>query len=209
MAANAKPSPMGQMGNRQAAAFKRPLKQLNNLMEQKAFHVRLDKLTKGAGKNVGQSSKNKQRKKQNNAGRKSSNVPKPQMSMRPTNPKSDYLRITPMGGNEEVGRNMTLFEYGGDIIILDMGIQFPEEDMPGIDYIVPNINYLKGKEKISWTAAAPKLVEGLEGKSFDSGVIEGTIACRGKAKGRARLVLTNDIKKIKFNRGGCLGGDKH
>ncbi len=63
------------------------------------------------------------------------------------NPKSDHLRITPLGGNEEVGRNMTLFEYGGDIIILDMGIQFPEEDMPGIDYIIPNISYLKGKEK--------------------------------------------------------------
>ena len=57
------------------------------------------------------------------------------------------LRITPMGGNEEVGRNMTIFEYDGDIIILDMGIMFPEEDMPGIDYIIPNISYLKGKEK--------------------------------------------------------------
>lgn len=57
------------------------------------------------------------------------------------------LRIIPLGGNEEVGRNMTIFEYGRDIIILDMGIQFPEEDMPGIDYIVPNISYLKGKEK--------------------------------------------------------------
>jgi len=57
------------------------------------------------------------------------------------------LRIIPLGGNEEVGRNMTLFEYDGDIVILDMGMMFPEEDMPGIDYIIPNINYLKGKEK--------------------------------------------------------------
>jgi ribonuclease J len=57
------------------------------------------------------------------------------------------LRIIPLGGQEEVGRNMTLFEYGGDIVILDMGLQFPEEDMPGIDYIIPNISYLKGKEK--------------------------------------------------------------
>ena len=57
------------------------------------------------------------------------------------------LHIIPLGGNEEVGRNMTLFEYGGDIVILDMGMQFPEEDMPGIDYIIPNISYLKGKEK--------------------------------------------------------------
>jgi ribonuclease J len=57
------------------------------------------------------------------------------------------VRIIPLGGLEEVGRNMTVFEYDGDIIIVDMGLQFPEEDMPGIDYIIPDISYLKGKEK--------------------------------------------------------------
>ncbi len=57
------------------------------------------------------------------------------------------LRIIPLGGCEEVGRNMTVFEYGNDIVILDMGIQFPEEDMLGIDYVIPNVEYLKGKEK--------------------------------------------------------------
>jgi len=60
--------------------------------------------------------------------------------------KKQKLRIIPLGGQEEVGRNMTIFEYGNDIVILDMGLQFPEEDMPGIDYIIPNIDYLKGKE---------------------------------------------------------------
>ena len=57
------------------------------------------------------------------------------------------LKIIPLGGCEEVGRNMTVFEYGQDIVILDMGLQFPEEDMPGIDYVIPNTEYLKGKEK--------------------------------------------------------------
>lgn len=56
------------------------------------------------------------------------------------------LRIMVLGGLEEVGRNMTLIEYEKEIIIIDMGLQFPEEDMPGIDYIIPNIEYLKGKE---------------------------------------------------------------
>ena len=62
------------------------------------------------------------------------------------NPKNN-LRIIPLGGCEEVGRNMTVFEYGNDIVLLDMGLQFPEEDMPGIDYVIPNVEYLKGKEK--------------------------------------------------------------
>jgi len=58
----------------------------------------------------------------------------------------DKLRVIVLGGLEEVGRNMTLFEYNKEIIIIDMGLQFPEENMPGIDYIIPNADYLKGKE---------------------------------------------------------------
>src|SRR3989344_3469436 len=54
----------------------------------------------------------------------------------------ENLKIIPLGGCEEVGRNMTVFEYGQDIIILDMGLQFPEEDMPGIDYVIPNVENL-------------------------------------------------------------------
>ncbi len=61
--------------------------------------------------------------------------------------KPNTLRIIPLGGCEEVGRNMTVFEYNQDIVLLDMGLQFPEEDMPGIDYVIPNTDYLKGKEQ--------------------------------------------------------------
>jgi ribonuclease J len=55
------------------------------------------------------------------------------------------LKIIVLGGLEEVGRNMTLIQYDKEIIIIDMGLQFPEEDMPGIDYIIPNTTYLEDK----------------------------------------------------------------
>lgn len=61
--------------------------------------------------------------------------------------KQSNLRIIPLGGLGEIGRNMTLLEYEKSILIIDMGLRFPEEDMPGIDFIIPNIAYLKGKEK--------------------------------------------------------------
>jgi len=61
--------------------------------------------------------------------------------------KQPSLRIIPLGGLGEVGRNMTLFEYQKEILIIDMGFRMPEEDMPGIDFIVPNIEYLEGKQK--------------------------------------------------------------
>ncbi len=57
------------------------------------------------------------------------------------------LRIIPLGGLGEVGRNMMFFEYQGKILICDMGFRMPEEGMPGIDFIVPNISYLRGKER--------------------------------------------------------------
>ena len=57
------------------------------------------------------------------------------------------LRIIPIGGFGEVGKNMTLYEYGNDILIVDAGIMFPENDMIGIDFIIPDFeNYLKDKK---------------------------------------------------------------
>jgi ribonuclease J len=64
-------------------------------------------------------------------------------------PLGDSIRIIPLGGVEEIGRNMTMIEYGDDIVVIDMGFQFQEEDTPGIDYILPNTKYLEErKEKI-------------------------------------------------------------
>src|SRR3989338_6641058 len=58
-------------------------------------------------------------------------------------PSAESVRIIPLGGVEEIGRNMTAVEFGGDIFILDCGFQFREEETPGIDYILPNTGYLE------------------------------------------------------------------
>lgn len=58
-------------------------------------------------------------------------------------PAPDTVRIIPLGGVEEIGRNMTVIETADDIFILDCGFQFREEETPGIDYILPNTGYLE------------------------------------------------------------------
>jgi ribonuclease J len=58
------------------------------------------------------------------------------------------LRITPLGGLGEVGKNMILYEYGDNILVVDTGIMFPENDMLGIDYIIPDYNYLLEKRHL-------------------------------------------------------------
>ena len=59
------------------------------------------------------------------------------------------LSIIPLGGVEEIGLNMTVMEYGNDLIIVDAGLMFPEEDMLGVDFVIPDFSYLiENKDKI-------------------------------------------------------------
>ena len=59
------------------------------------------------------------------------------------------LRIASLGGLQEIGKNMTVFEYGDDIVVIDAGMGFPDEEMPGVDLVIPDISYLvKNADKI-------------------------------------------------------------
>ena len=62
---------------------------------------------------------------------------------------AEKLKIISLGGLNEIGKNMTVYEYGGDMIVVDVGMGFPDDDMYGIDVVIPDFTYLiKNKEKI-------------------------------------------------------------
>ncbi|MBP5750687.1 MAG: ribonuclease J, partial [Firmicutes bacterium] len=63
-------------------------------------------------------------------------------SLRPKVYKSRKLRVIPLGGLHEIGKNMTVLEYGSDIMIIDCGMAFPDDEMLGIDVVIPDFSYL-------------------------------------------------------------------
>lgn len=63
--------------------------------------------------------------------------------------KKSNLKIIPLGGLEEIGNNMTIFEYEDEIVVVDCGLEFPTDDMLGVDLVIPDVTYLeRNKEKV-------------------------------------------------------------
>ena len=91
----------------------------------------------------------KQQKKPKNAGQKQ----KPHYQnnkkkrFKPKRKGRDTLRVIPLGGLEYIGRNMTVFETNNDIVVIDCGLEFPDEGVLGVDYVIPDVSYLEDKKK--------------------------------------------------------------
>ena len=122
------------------------------------------------------------------------------------------MRIIPLGGLDEIGKNITLFEYGNDIIIVDCGITFPDADMPGVDLVIPDFTYvLKNADRIrgiflthgheDHIGSLPYLLKEaripLYGTRLTLGLVEGKLREHGLS-GMIELNVTNPGDVIKL-----------
>ena len=70
---------------------------------------------------------------------------------------NNKVKVTFLGGVGEIGKNMTAIEYNGQIVVIDCGVMFPSEDMPGIDLVIPETTYLKeNADKVKKKASLSK-----------------------------------------------------
>ncbi len=119
---------------------------------------------------------------------------------------SNYpLKIIPLGGLGEVGRNMMVYEYDNEILVVDTGLMFPENDMLGIDYIIPDFQYLKERKSLvkgivvthgheDHTGAIRHVMEELQAPIYATPLTRGLLELKLARNGMAERVKMHTIK---------------
>lgn len=124
---------------------------------------------------------------------------------------SGKLRIIPLGGLGEIGKNMLVVEYDEVIVIIDTGLMFPTDEMPGVDYVIPDISYIeKNKDKVKGiilthchedhVGALPYVLKSVQAPVIGTKLTLGMIGPRLKDFG-----LSNNIKLIEIQERSCIG----
>jgi ribonuclease J len=115
------------------------------------------------------------------------------------------LRVIPLGGLGEIGKNMMLFEYGDDVIAVDCGLMFPSEEMLGVDLVIPNVSYLIENRKNlraifithgheDHTGALPYILRQINAPVYATPLAHGLISVKLK---EARLLQSTDLREIR------------
>jgi ribonuclease J len=117
------------------------------------------------------------------------------------------LRIIPLGGVGEIGKNMTVLEYGNSIIVIDCGVMFPKENMPGIDLVIPDVSYLlEKKHKVKGffithghedhIGALPYVLPNFEVPVYATKLTRGLISVKLREH---KLLDSSDLRTAEFN----------
>ena len=118
---------------------------------------------------------------------------------------TEKLKIIPLGGLNEIGKNMTVIEFGGDIIVIDCGLAFPDEEMLGIDLVIPDIAYLKKhKSRIRGIVLTHGHEDHIGAIPYVLKAINVPIYCTKLTAGiiESRLLEHKMVDKVKINRRG-------
>ncbi len=113
------------------------------------------------------------------------------------------LKIIPLGGLNEIGKNMTLYEYNGDIIIVDSGLAFPDEEMYGVDLVIPDFTYLvEHKRKVKAIFLTHGHEDHIGSIPYLMRVIDAPIYCTQLTAGLVELKLAEHklLSKVTINR---------
>lgn len=115
------------------------------------------------------------------------------------------LRVIPLGGLGEIGKNMMVIEYGDEAVVIDSGILFPEENMPGVDFVIPDVSYLiENSDKLKailithghedHIGALPYVLEHLDVPVYSSRLTHGLITVKLKEHGRLADARLNVVQ---------------
>lgn len=118
--------------------------------------------------------------------------------------KEKQFKIIPLGGLGEVGKNMMVYEYGGEMIVVDAGLMFPENDMLGIDYIIPDFQYLiENRERVravifthgheDHIGAAPHLLEQVKAPIYATPLTRGLLEVKLSRNGLLNSLNLNTV----------------
>lgn len=129
--------------------------------------------------------------------------------------KKPKLKVIPLGGLQEIGKNITVIEYMEDIIIIDCGVAFPEDDMPGIDLVIPDFSYLiKNRNKVrgiflthgheDHIGSIPYIYRELNVPLFGTRLTLGLVEIKLKEHGLLNQVDMNVVKAGETVEAGCF-----
>ena len=116
---------------------------------------------------------------------------------------AEKLKIIPLGGLNEIGKNMTVYEYNGDIIIVDAGLAFPDEEMYGVDLVIPDFTYLvEHKRKVKAIFLTHGHEDHIGSIPYLMRVIDAPIYCTQLTAGLVELKLAEHklLSKVTINR---------